>query len=228
MRPLIGYRISINLKTAQSQKGINFCCGKYRTRYWFIHWRIHHRNCSDWVSKPSVGQTDLWIWLIGFRSKIEHFKRYLGEKKCNVLHHGDFCYLIGHPISIPESLGIHHFLDDCKNLFTSEIFGLLKVSHFRPSTFDRPPLAKHDAKIWKKNNSLFNRVRPSTLHFRISLTKKFIKIFSSYTIEIISPKWRAFAGQMNHIYYAIGCILSSPLSYLYRDWQTFSYSVVGK
>ena len=50
----------------------------------------------------------------------------------------------------------------------------------------------------------------------------------SYTIEIISPKWRAFAGQMNHIYYAIGCILSSPLSYLYRDWQTFSYSVTGK
>ena len=33
---------------------------------------------------------------------------------------------------------------------------------------------------------------------------------------------------MNHIYYAIGCILSSPLSYLYRDWQTFTYSVVGK
>ena len=50
----------------------------------------------------------------------------------------------------------------------------------------------------------------------------------SYTIEIISPKWRAFAGQMNHIYYAIGCILSSPLSYLYRDWQTFSYSVTGE
>merc|ERR1712168_292374 len=51
--------------------------------------------------------------------------------------------------------------------------------------------------------------------------------YSSYTIEIISPKWRAFAGQMNHIYYAIGCILSSPLSYLYRDWQTFTYSVVA-
>ena len=67
--------------------------------------------------------------------------------------------------------------------------------------------------------------------FKVSFTLwpvHFPQFFFSYTIEIISPKWRAFAGQMNHIYYAIGCILSSPLSYLYRDWQTFTYSVVGE
>ena len=84
------------------------------------------------------------------------------------------------------------------------------------------------------NNSLriahFHGVVPleGLLLWGPSTLTHFLKFYFSYTIEIISPKWRAFAGQMNHIYYAIGCILSSPLSYLYRDWQTFTYSVVGK
>ena len=49
----------------------------------------------------------------------EHFERYFGQKKCDVLYHGDICHFIRHSISISKSLGIHNFLDNCKNLFTS-------------------------------------------------------------------------------------------------------------
>ena len=45
-------------------------------------------------------------------------------------------------------------------------------------------------------------------------------------MEIIGPKWRAFAGQMNHIYYSLGCVCASILSFYFRDWAGFTYSVV--
>jgi len=46
-------------------------------------------------------------------------------------------------------------------------------------------------------------------------------------MEIVGPKWRAFAGQMNHIYYSLGCISASVLSYYFRDWARFTYAVIA-
>ena len=45
-------------------------------------------------------------------------------------------------------------------------------------------------------------------------------------MEIIGPKWRAFAGQMNHIYYSFGCISASIISYYFRSWSSFTYVVI--
>lgn len=45
-------------------------------------------------------------------------------------------------------------------------------------------------------------------------------------MEIVGPKWRAFAGQMNHIYYSMGCISASILSYYFRDWIAFTFAAV--
>lgn len=51
--------------------------------------------------------------------------------------------------------------------------------------------------------------------------------YSSYTMEIVGPDWRAFAGQMNHIYYSLGTIAASVLSYFFRDWINFTYAVIA-
>jgi hypothetical protein len=46
-------------------------------------------------------------------------------------------------------------------------------------------------------------------------------------MEIVGPDWRAFAGQMNHIYYSLGTIAASVLSYFFRDWINFTYAVIA-
>ncbi|CBY31831.1 unnamed protein product [Oikopleura dioica] len=51
--------------------------------------------------------------------------------------------------------------------------------------------------------------------------------YSSFTLEIVSPSWRAFAGQMNHIYYALGCISASVVSYYFRDWRNFTFATTA-
>ncbi|CAG5087686.1 Oidioi.mRNA.OKI2018_I69.PAR.g11606.t1.cds [Oikopleura dioica] len=51
--------------------------------------------------------------------------------------------------------------------------------------------------------------------------------YSSFTLEIVSPSWRAFAGQMNHIYYALGCITASVFSYYFRDWRSFTFATTA-
>ena len=65
-------RIRIDLKTLQSQKRINFCCWKYWTCDWFIHWWIHYRNCSDWLIHP-IG---LWISSISLVENDGNFRTF--------------------------------------------------------------------------------------------------------------------------------------------------------
>ena len=78
-----------------------------------------------------------------------------------------------------------------------------------------------------------SKVASQIKYLAYSRYRKFSSVFiyakinfnPSYTMEIIGPKWRAFAGQMNHIYYSLGCVAASILSFYFRDWQNFTYSV---
>ena len=51
--------------------------------------------------------------------------------------------------------------------------------------------------------------------------------YSSYAVEVIGPDWRGFTGQMNHVYYSIGTIIASVLSYFFRSWRIYTYAVLA-
>ena len=44
---------------------------------------------------------------------------------------------------------------------------------------------------------------------------------------MIGPDWRGFTGQMNHVYYSIGTIIASVLSYFFRSWRIYTYAVLA-
>ena len=46
-------------------------------------------------------------------------------------------------------------------------------------------------------------------------------------MEVIGPDWRGFTGQMNHVYYSIGTIIASVLSYFFRSWRIYTYAVLA-
>ena len=51
--------------------------------------------------------------------------------------------------------------------------------------------------------------------------------YASYAVEVVGPDWRGFTGQMNHVYYSIGTIVASVLSYFFRSWRHYTYAVLG-